>query len=52
MGSNPGLLHCRQILYHLSYWGSPVESPTFGEITGVSTSGVQCISLALGNLPW
>ena len=21
-GSNPGLPHCRQILYHLSYWGS------------------------------
>ena len=19
-GSNPGLLHCRKILYHLSYW--------------------------------
>ena len=22
-GSNPGLLHCRQILYCLSHWGSP-----------------------------
>ena len=22
-GSNPGLPHCRWILYHLSYWGSP-----------------------------
>ena len=22
-GSNPGLLHCRQILYHLSYQGKP-----------------------------
>ena len=22
-GSNPGLLHCRQILYHLCYQGSP-----------------------------
>ena len=22
-GSNPGLPHCRQILYHLSHWGSP-----------------------------
>ena len=22
-GLNPGLLHCRQILYHLSYQGSP-----------------------------
>ena len=23
-GSSPGLLHCRQMLYHLSYWGSPI----------------------------
>ena len=22
-GLNPGLLHCRPILYHLSHWGSP-----------------------------
>ena len=50
-GSNPGLLHCRQILYHLSYWGSPVESPTFGEITGVSSCEVQWVSLALGHPP-
>ena len=26
---NPGLLHCRQILYHLSYLGSPVENLIF-----------------------
>ena len=25
-GSNPGLLHCRQILYHLSHQGSPILS--------------------------
>ena len=25
-GSNPGLLHCRRILYHLSHWGSLVPS--------------------------
>ena len=24
-GSNPGLLHCRQILYHLNYWGRSVH---------------------------
>ena len=24
-GSIPGLLHCTQILYHLSYLGSPVK---------------------------
>ena len=23
-GSNPGLLHCRQVLYQLSYQGSPL----------------------------
>ena len=26
--SNPGLLHCRQILYHLSYEGSPCSVPS------------------------
>ena len=26
-GSNPGLLHCRQILYHLSHQGSPLLEP-------------------------
>ena len=25
-GSNPGLLHCRQILYHLSHQGRPLTS--------------------------
>ena len=24
-GSNPGLLHCREILYQLSYQGSPLN---------------------------
>ena len=24
-GSNPGLPHCRQILYHMSHQGSPME---------------------------
>ena len=26
-GSNPDLLHCRQILYHLSHQGSPLLLP-------------------------
>ena len=30
-GSNPGLLHCRQMLYHLSYQGS---SQLYGGING------------------
>ena len=25
-GSNPGLQHCRQILYHLSHQGSPLKN--------------------------
>ena len=28
-GSNPGLLHCRQILYHLRHQGSPLPIPFF-----------------------
>ena len=28
-GSNPGVLHCRQILYQLSYKGNPKKPPTF-----------------------
>ena len=28
-GSNPGLLHCRQILYHLSHEGNPAERSPF-----------------------
>ena len=35
-GSNPDLLHCRQILYHLSHQGSPVVAITnyykFGDV--------------------
>ena len=31
-GSNPGFLHCRQILYQLSYKESPVESGTWSEV--------------------
>ena len=33
-GSNPGLLHCREILYHLSHQGSPIHkiSPNFCDL--------------------
>ena len=31
-GSNLGLLHCRQALYHLSHQGSPVPRFTRGQI--------------------
>ena len=29
-GLNPGLLHCRQILYHLSHQG--IDASNFGEL--------------------
>ena len=32
-GLNPGLLHCRRILYHLSYQGSPASDPTTYQTT-------------------
>ena len=38
-GSNPGLPHCRQILYHPSHQGSP------------RILGVGCLSLLQGNFP-
>ena len=31
-GSNPGVLHCRQILYHLSHQGSPAAAINFGSL--------------------
>ena len=34
-GSNPGLLHCRQMLYHLSYLGNPGH---LGMLNGVFSS--------------
>ena len=42
-GSNPGLLHCRQILYQLSHKGSPVikNPPT----------NAECLRDA-GSIPW
>ena len=48
-GSNPGLLHCRQIIYHLSHKGSPrilawVAYPFFcGSSRPRNWTGVFCI---------
>ena len=36
-GSSPGLPHCRQILYHLSYQGSPKKAEC--QTIGVSNCG-------------
>ena len=33
-GSNPGFLHCRQILYHLSHQGSPYTATMEAHIGG------------------
>ena len=30
-GSNPGLPHCRQIIYHLSHQGYPISIPDLNE---------------------
>ena len=30
-GSNPGILHCRQILYHMSHQGSPYADRIFSK---------------------
>ena len=49
-GSNPGLHHCRQTLYHLNHEGSPgvaASNPQSSKI--VSTS--SCITL-LFKIPW
>ena len=35
-GSNPGLLNCRQILYHLSYQGGPLEKCSYEDVSGRS----------------
>ena len=49
-GSNPGLLHCRQILYHLSHQGSPgilawVAYPfSRGSSRPRNWTGVSCIA--------
>ena len=35
-GSNPGLPHCRQMLYHLSHQGSPLCNPVDCSMPGTS----------------
>ena len=48
-GSNPGLLHCRQILYHLSHQGSPriLEWVAYPFSRGTSDPGIKLGSPAL-----
>ena len=44
-GSNPGPLHCRQILYHLSHQGSPIAHVTLQTIS-------SCLSLTRAAAQW
>ena len=55
---NPDLLHCRQILYHLSHQRSlwcakeleiiqPITQAPLGEVTGLERQRVTCILLQL-----
>ena len=44
-GSNPGLLHCRHILYHLSYQGSP------GKISAVAAAAAAAAAKSLQSCP-
>ena len=44
-GLNSGLLHCRQILYHLSHQGSPVFSQVLTDKLGKSKGLVALLSL-------
>ena len=48
-GSNPGLSHCRQILYQLSHKGSPriLEWVAYPFSSGSSWSGIELGSLTL-----
>ena len=48
-GSNMGLLHCRQILYHLSHQGSPGSIPGLGRSPGEG-NGYPLQYSCLGNL--
>ena len=49
-GSNPGLLHCRQILYQLSYQGSPNLSLTSAKVINDTTSALEAQQTSLTNL--
>ena len=49
-GSNPGLLHCRQILYHLSHQRNPQIQYNLGEITSRSRQLYSGWETVKGNL--
>ena len=43
-GSNPCLLYCRQIIYHMSNWGSPYSSPQRTKTPVVLVLVLGCVS--------
>ena len=43
-GSNPGLLHCRQTLYHLSYQGSLAYIESMSVVSGEKATVSRCLS--------
>ena len=54
-GSNPGLLHCRQILYHLSHQGSScycLDHPLSSDIEASVVLGVFSADHSAESLTW
>ena len=41
-GSNPGLLHCRRILYHLTHQGSPVWFTRPSQLVNLNFGTSRC----------
>ena len=46
-GSNPGLPHCRQILYCLSHQRSPANGDRYIYINGVTTDTSGCMKMVM-----
>ena len=46
-GSNPGLLHCKQILYQLSYQGSSIENHKYVNKTRIFFHSTKSKNLPL-----
>ena len=54
---NPGLLHCRQILYHLSHQGSPIIDGILSvafvaQLTSKSKNGSRIVEEEFNSFPW
>ena len=49
-GSNPGLPHCKWILYHLSYQGSPIPIPLLISSVAFTMRGNPTIIISHGRV--